>query len=574
MPSEMPMPSLPAETETPVWADAYVARLAAMDVAARHREMERFTFPRNIGALLREAAAETPDALAWNFFESGETITYAALDVAVDRMAVGLVSFGVSRGMKVGVMLPNCPQMPIVWLALARIGAVMVPVNLRYTGRELAYVLGDAGAEILVIHDDCGPQYREAVAVAEAGRFPRPDRVLRMSGGAAQETLLPAGAMPLDALAAGVADGARLDGPQPAHDDLMNIQYTSGTTGFPKGCMLTHRYWLGAGFVNGFRDARRFRRVLAATPFFYMDPQWLLLLCFYQRGTLFVARRQSASRFAGWLRDYRIHFCLFPEIVFKQPETPDDGKTELMRANIYGHRKEINAALRKRFNAPAMEAFGMTEVGPGLYMPLDALTMVGSGSCGIPAPFRQARIVDEAGRDVARGEIGELILKGPGLMLGYYNRPDANRDSFFGEWFRTGDLFRQDAEGYFYIVGRLKDMVRRAGENIAAREVETVLRNMDEIEEVAVVPVPDDLRGEEVKAYVLPTAGIQRNDDLIGRILRHCEANLAAFKIPRYITFVDDIPRTASQKVAKTALTAGIADLRVGAFDRVEGYWR
>ena len=152
------MPPLPAESETPVWADAYVARLVALDVEARHREMERFTFPRNIGTLLREAAAETPEALAWNFFETGETITYAALDKAVDRMAVALASFGVTRGMKVGVMLPNCPQMAIVWLGLARIGAVMVPVNLRYTGRELAYVLGDAGAEALVIHDECGPQ--------------------------------------------------------------------------------------------------------------------------------------------------------------------------------------------------------------------------------------------------------------------------------------------------------------------------------------------------------------------------------------------------------------------------------
>lgn len=564
---------LPVETETPAWADDYVARIAEMDVAARHREMERFIFPRNIGTLLREAAAETPDVLVWNFFESGETITYTALDEAVDRMAVALDSFGVTHGMRVGVMLPNCPQMPIVWLALARIGAVMVPVNLRYTGRELAYVLGDAGAAALVIHDECGPQYREAAEVAEAGTFPRPDRVLRMAAADMRETLLP-GAMTLDALVASVPEGARHDGPEPGHDDLMNIQYTSGTTGFPKGCMLTHRYWLSAGFVNGFRDARRFRRVLASTPFFYMDPQWLLLLCFYQRGTLFVAKRQSASRFAAWLREHRIHFCLFPEIVFKQPETPEDCRTELMRANIYGHRKEVNAALRERFNAPAMEAFGMTEVGPGLYMPLDALHMVGSGSCGIPAPFREARVVDEQGRDVARGEIGELVLRGPGLMLGYYNRPEANRDSFFGDWFRTGDLFRQDAEGYFYIVGRLKEMVRRAGENIAAREVETVLRNMAEIEEVAVVAVPDELRGEEVKAYVLPASGIDGDDKLIGRIAGHCEANLAAFKIPRYIAFVDDIPRTASQKVAKKALTAGVVDLRLGAFDRVEGIWR
>ncbi|QCI63965.1 class I adenylate-forming enzyme family protein [Phreatobacter stygius] len=564
----------PIETTQPVWADAYLARLASLNVADRHREMEAFSFPPNIGTLLREAAAETPDVLAWNFFETGETITYRALDGAVDRMAAALAKFGVGRGTRVGVMLPNCPQMPTTWLALARIGAVMVPVNLRYTGRELAYVLGDAEAEVLVIHDECGPQWKEAIELAQPGRFPARDRVVRMVGEAGTASLLPAEAVTLDQLFASVAADARYDGTEPGHGDLMNIQYTSGTTGFPKGCMLTHRYWLGAAFVNGFRDAQRFHRVLASTPFFYMDPQWLLLLSFYQRATLFVAKRQSASRFAAWLREHRINFCLFPEIVFKQPETPDDGKTELRRANIYGHRKEINAALRRRFNAPAMEAFGMTEVGPGLYMPLDALHMVGSGSCGIPSPFREARIVDEDGQDVARGEIGELVLRGSGLMLGYYNRPEANRDSFFGDWLRTGDLFRQDGQGYFYIVGRLKDMVRRAGENIAAREVETVLRNMDELEEVAVVAVPDDRRGEEVKAYVLPAAGVIADGSLIERIARHCEANLASFKIPRYIAFVDDIPRTASQKVAKTALTAGQDDLRIGAFDRAEGIWR
>src|SRR5690606_31622367 len=189
-------------------------------------------------------------------------------------------------------------------------------------------------------------------------------------------------------------------------DDLMNIQYTSGTTGFPKGCMLTHRYWVMASFVNGLRDGRRYERVLASTPFFYLDPQWLMLLAFHQRATLFVANRQSSSRFAGWLREHKIHFCLFPEIAYKQPPSPQDSELDVRRANIYGVRKQIHADLRRRFNTPAMEAFGMTEVGPSLYMPLEHTEMVGSGSCGIPAPFRDCRIVDDEGKDVAQGDEG------------------------------------------------------------------------------------------------------------------------------------------------------------------------
>lgn len=561
------------QASLPLWPDRYVARLAALSVTERHKEMEAYAFPRNIHALLCEAADECPQALAWNFFETGQTITYAELRRQVDRIAAALARFGVRHGSRVGVMLPNCPDMPLVWLSLARIGAVMVPVNLRYTGRELAYVLGDAEAEFLVIDEDSAGQWREAVELAEPGAFPATGRLIRLAATPAGSGF-PASAPTLADLLAAVPADACYDGPQPASSDLMNIQYTSGTTGFPKGCMLTQRYWLGAAFVNGMRDARRYERVLASTPFFYMDPQWLLLLCFYQRATLHVAQRQSASRFAQWLRDYRIHFCLFPEIVFKQPEHPDDAKTALRRANIYGHRKDIHALLRKRFNAPAMEAFGMTEIGPGLYMPLDAEDMIGSGSCGIPAPFREARVVDEHGADVPRGEIGELVVRGEGRMLGYYNRPDANADSYFGDWFRTGDLFRQDEAGYFYIVGRLKEMVRRAGENIAAREVETVLRNMSEVEEAAVVAVPDDRRGEEVKAYIQPASGVAPDERLVEAIFAHCDATLASFKIPRYLAFVADMPRTASHKVAKKELTAGQQDLRVAAFDRVDGVWR
>ena len=180
----------------------------------------------------------------------------------------------------------------------------------------------------------------------------------------------------------------------------MNIQYTSGTTGFPKGCMLSHRYWATLGKVNAFRDGRSFTRILAATPFFYMDPQWLLLMAFYQRGTLYVARRQSSSRFMSWLREHRIEFCLLPEIVLKQPPDPRDRDNAIIRVNVYGLQKEVHAELEDRFDLVAREAFGMTEIGSGMFMPIEATDMIGSGSCGKPSPFREARIVNNAGKPV------------------------------------------------------------------------------------------------------------------------------------------------------------------------------
>jgi crotonobetaine/carnitine-CoA ligase len=216
----------------------------------------------------------------------------------------------------------------------------------------------------------------------------------------------------------------------------MNIQYTSGTTGFPKGCMLSHRYWLTIGKVNARRDGVVYERILASTPFFYMDPQWLLMMSFYQRATLF--RRAAAERepIHGVGAHHRIQFCLFPEIVYKQPPSPLDRQNEVIRVNVYGLQKDIHAALEQRFGFVVREAFGMTEVGSGLFMPIEAADMVGSGSCGIPTPFREARIARPDGR--RRGwETGELLLRGPGMLSAYYRKPDATASAFAGDWFRT-----------------------------------------------------------------------------------------------------------------------------------------
>ncbi|HLS57369.1 MAG TPA: AMP-binding protein [Zeimonas sp.] len=545
--------------------EAYIAHLGSMTTGERHRFMESEPLPVNVGALLDQAVAEAPDRHAWNFFEGDGPVTYRDLQRSVNRMANALRQWGVGRGTHVAAMLPNIPVMPTIWLALARLGAVMVPVNVRYTARELRYVVDDACVEFLIVHADFEPLLTQR-GDDGAGLALDPDRIALFAASDA------APYRSFEALLAGHGDVLALDY-EVTQDDLLNIQYTSGTTGFPKGCMLTQRYWLTSGKVNGLRDGKRFERILAATPFFYLDPQWLLLVAFYQRGTLFVAYRQSASRFAGWLREHRINFCLFPEAVYKQPPHEDDANTVLVRANIYGVRKEIHADLRRRFNAPAMEAFGMTEVGPCLYVPLEHTEMIGSGSCGIPAPFRQCRVVDEAGNDVPVGQTGELVVRGPGIMSGYFRKPEANRDSYFGEWFRTGDLFRKDGRGFHYIVGRRKDMVRRSSENIAAREVEAVLRGLPEVLEAAIVPVPDEIRGEEVKAYIVLQPEARERGVPVERIFAHCDASLAAFKVPRYLEFIDALPKTPSEKIAKGVLVKSKQDLRLGSYDRVEGRW-
>ncbi|MCC7273405.1 MAG: AMP-binding protein [Alphaproteobacteria bacterium] len=532
-------------------------------VAALRARIEATPFAANIGAFVDEAAARNGDNALWTFFEDGRTATYAEAKAAIDRMAEVLHHVGVRQGAHVAVMLPNVPEFPTTWLALARLGAIMVPVNIGYTPRELHYVLTDSEATFLVVDQSCLATVRAmeadtpvlaaatVVVVGGDGSWGRPLATLLAEA--------PARSWPW---------------PAPQLDDLMNIQYTSGTTGFPKGCMLTHRYWLTIGKVAAMRGSDECRRILAAQPYYYMDPQWLTLMAMYSDGQIFVARRASSSRFMDWVRAYDIEYCLFPGVMNKEPESPLDRRHKLKRVSIFGLPKEAHAALEARFGVVARESFGMTEVGSALFMPREATHMVGSGSCGLPSPYREAKICDEQGDEVPVGEIGELCIRGPGILKGYYRKPEANAAAFRDGWFRTGDLFRKDAQGFHYIVGRVKDMIRRSGENIAAREVEAVLKEIPEVADAAAVGVRDERRGQEVKAYVVLKPGFDRDAVPPERIFAHCATGLAKFKVPRYLEYRETLPRTPSEKIAKQRLVDEKPDLRADSYDRVDGVWR
>ncbi|MET4484141.1 class I adenylate-forming enzyme family protein [Bradyrhizobium sp. F1.13.3] len=517
-----------------------------------------------VGQLVSERARTHGSSTAIDVFERGERATYSEIERASNKYAHALRSFGVRKSDRIGVMLTNRIEYPILWFAIAKLGAVMVPIDIRYTPREIADVLSDTKAKFAAVDETAWPVF--------SAMEPWPldlgtDRMF-LVGQPSDPT-----ATTLDRLLKGVDDS--LVEEDIRSDDLLDIQFTSGTTGFPKGCMLTHDYWGVSSYQGVCGDGQPYQRYLSTNSFSYGDAKQYLLKSYRNGGTLYLAGSLSPTRFMDWVRQHRIEWCYFPELVARHAEFAEEqGETCLKQTLTWGFSPDTVRKFRRRFRVPTQDAFGMTEIWFGTQMPTDFDEMADSGSVGIRAPFRNLRLMNDDGSPTPVGEIGELWVSGRGIFKGYWSRPKANAALFEGNWFKTGDLLRRDELGFYWLVGRTKDMIRRSGDNIAAREVEAVIREMPEIADVAAVPVRHAERGEEVKIYVELKESLALSDLPVERILEHARANLALFKVPRYIAFTSRLPRTtASNKVLKRALMA-VNDPFAGAYDAEEKRWR
>ena len=539
--------------------------MTVMDrVQTLHRQIEAEPLPANLGTLLDQAIARFGDRPAWIAMEdTGPDLTYRELGALVARTANAFRAAGVRKGTHVGIMLPNVPQFLAGWLALARLGALMVPINPSYTPDELHYMLSDGDAEFLLIDR---ARLANLQAIADRPGVPPPGAVM-VWGGAAD-----GGYHDWSKLLAAASDRFTAGDPV-ALDDIVNIQYTSGSTGFPKGCLLSHRYWLTMGRVKS-AVWPTFERIQCDLPFYYMGPMWRFSVAAFQGAALCVPPAYSLTRFVERLRHYRIDFGWMTDPVAMLPETPEEGDNSLKLIAIFGMSQPLRAAVARRFKVPVRDSYGMTEIGSGLYVPMDADDVAGTASCGIPAPFRRCMIADDTGKPVPQGEVGELCVSVPGILQGYYKKPEATENAFWnGTWFRTGDLFRQDENGCFYIVGRIKDMIRRSAENISATEVEAALSTMPQVQEAAVVGVKDAKRGEEVKACIVLKPEWTPQTATPQMVVEHCRQHLAKFKLPRYVQFYLELPKTGSNKIAKKQLTDGGGQPQTETFDTVEGAW-
>ena len=525
---------------------------------------ENFHFPENIQALIDRAADLYPTTLAINCFEQepqAQSITYADLRVSIYKLADGLQQQGIIKGTHVAVIMSNRIEFPISWLALAMIGAVMIPVNPAYTSTELDYVLNDSDAEFLIIED-------QFLSTLEAMNK-RPEAMT-------DESIIIVTDKDINnnwnSLMSSGSEDADYHYQVNSHD-LLNIQYTSGTTGFPKGCMQSQKFWVMAGCIAALRN-KDIKSVLADAPFFYFDDQWMVIMGLYSGITVHLSEGMSVSRFLNWVEDHEIELAYFPTPILETPPSSRETATSLKKFIGFALNAELTHLVEERFNVLTRDSFGMTEVGVGLLVPDTVNSDAALDSCGLPAPFRDLKIVDDNGDEVESGSPGELWIKGPGIINGYYKKPKANKETFVDGWFRTGDVFIADALGFYTIVGRMKDMIRRSMENISALEVETAILSKQGVQDAAVIAVPDKKRDEEVKIYVLLSAGYTTEQISPADIIIHCQQRLAPFKIPRYFEYVKSFPYTPSAKVAKHQLKDMKTDLRKDSWDELDQCWR
>ena len=497
---------------------------------------------------------------------SGQPITYRHFDEAIKRTAGMFQAAGIRHGDRVCLFLPNCPEFMYCWFGLSLIGAISVPINTAYKRDEAAFILNNAGASALVTHTSLLDVAREA-----AGLAPEILHKLLVSGteaGWAGFSESVASASPIYAPAA--------VSPQ----DICMLVYTSGTTGNPKGVMLTHQMYVasGQGFAH-WTEASSDDRFFTCLPFFHANAQYYSTMGTLAAGaTLVVEERFSASRFWEQVREADatvVNFIgMMMPVLSKQPESPLDSQNTVRL--FYGSPSfdpPFLQAFQERFGTDIIVGFGMTECCYGSIEKIGAVRR--ANSSGQPRQHPDQRfqnevaIVDDDGSPLPTGAAGEIVLRNPAVTPGYWRNEDQTRESLQDGWLHTGDMGRLDEDGFLYFVDRKKDVIRRRGENISSQEVEDTIKAHPMVLDCAVIGVPSDLGEDEVKAYVTPRAGaIVDTPAYLTEIVHWCAARLAYFKVPRYFEVRDDLPRTPSMRVRKDILRRERDDLTAGCFDR------
>ena len=527
--------------------------------------------------LLRRSAQAHPDWTAITFF--GKRTTYAELDALADRFAAGLRGLGVKPGARVSLMLPNTPQFFVAFFGILRAGGVVVQTNFLYTPRELEYLYNDAGVETVVALDifwhnlsKAKPNTRVShivvCDVADFLKFPlRQLYPVKRRGDLKKEGHWPLG-IPDAPWVHRYRDFIRAE-PKPGSEpplrpaeDVAVLQYTGGTTGVPKGAMLTHRNLVANALQDNawLAPARSGQeRILGVIPLFHVYGLTTVMVAAVAGGDE-VILHPNPREIDAILKLINKHRPTFfpgvPTMYIAILRNPKLAKYDLrsIKACVSGSAplpNEVRHQFEKVTGGKLVEGFGLTEASPVTHAnPVVGLIKEG---IGLPWPDTDSKIVevDDASKDVPQGGIGELAIRGPQVMKGYWNKPEETANVLHDGWLLTGDIAKMDEDGYFFIVDRKKDMILCSGYNVYPREVEEVLYLHPAIQEAAAVGDPDPYRGESVKAYFVLKPGATATAE---EIIAFCKRELAPYKVPRQVSFEKELPKTTIGKVLRREL--------------------
>jgi len=504
----------------------------------------------NLGTYLDTAVGRYQNEPYLQFYE--ETISYEAFGNQVNILANSLKSLGFQKGDFIHVLVQNSPGTLIAYFAIQKIGAVAGPVNGWWKATEIEYLLNDSRGKGLIIEDQFVPMLKEIRSrcphletVIEVGPSPHPDHISfqkLMQTGDTTPVICPC-----------------------CDEDIAYIFYTSGTTGNPKGVLLSHRNVLAD--VDGVTQALRLEErqtVLCFLPLFHVNA---MLTCTFSLGiglTLVLRKTFSASEFWEVVDRYKVNFWSAVPAVYQILLTdPSRQKFDIssLKFGICGAAPltpETFNRFQEVFNIPIVEGYGLTEVTcVSTLNPREGIRKI--GSIGLALPGQLVKIVDETGSECAPHQTGEIIIGGDAVMKGYFNRYQETAETIVNGFLHTGDVGYKDEDGYIFIVDRIKDMVIRGGENIYPKEIDNLLATHPKIQEAATIGVPDAIQGEEVKVYVIPLDESLTEEEVVD----FCRKNLAAFKIPKYVEILDqDLPRSPIGKVLKKDLRIWGLELR------------
>jgi long-chain acyl-CoA synthetase len=493
---------------------------------------------------LLEAAEEEPDRAALEL--GGQPISFAEFADAAQRVCVGLKKLGIGPGDSVAVMLPNLPQFAACEFGVFMAGAVFVPINVMLTGHEIEYLVRDSNVRVLVVYEMWNEQVRAGIANIDS-----PPQVFAV--GECPDDFTPFFEL------VDTADG--FDPVSRDDDDPIMTLYTSGTTGKPKGAMITHGNVISnIKMVSPILPAQREDRTLCVLPLFH---------CFALNGVLNTAvhertcvvlhpRFDAETCFTALANDGITSMAGVPTMFFYLLKHPELGKRELpkLRYCISGGAAmpvEVMREWESRTGVPIYEGFGMTET--TVSVSVNRPDHRKAGSIGQPLEGAELAIVDdETGEPLPDGEIGELVIRAPNVMSGYLNKPEATAEAMRDGWFHSGDLARRDAEGFFYIVDRKKDLIIKGGFNIYPREIEEAIYMRPEVAEAAVIGTFDDAKGEQIVAIVALKPDMQLTEK---ELHDHLTKHIAKYKLPQLYEFRAELPKGPTGKILKRNLRLG-----------------